>query len=69
MAAASAAMGKDINLSKKKRRKGQGIEGLYRGCRVGMWGLIGVWGAGWMGGMATGSIDAAGEAGGHAGKF
>ena len=25
------------------RRKGQGIEGLYRGWRVGAWGLLGIW--------------------------
>lgn len=28
-----------------KSKKGQGIEGLWRGWRVGMWGLVGVWGA------------------------
>ena len=27
------------------RRKGQGVQGLYRGWRVGMWGILGVWGA------------------------
>jgi len=26
-------------------KKGQGVAGLWRGWRVGMWGLIGVWGA------------------------
>ncbi|KAL8814479.1 MAG: hypothetical protein Q9223_006297, partial [Gallowayella weberi] len=31
-------------------RKGQGFEGLWRGWRVGMWGLIGVWGAATLGG-------------------
>ncbi|KAH6712129.1 hypothetical protein BKA61DRAFT_609679 [Leptodontidium sp. MPI-SDFR-AT-0119] len=40
--------------SKKKakmaERKGQGIEGLWRGWRVGMWCLVGVWGARAMGG-------------------
>lgn len=40
--------------SKKKskivERKGQGIEGLWRGWRVGMWGLVGVWSARAMGG-------------------
>ena len=40
--------------SKKKaktvERTGQGIEGLWRGWRVGMWGLVGVWGARAMGG-------------------
>lgn len=35
---------------KKLERKGQGIEGLWRGWRVGMWGLVGVWGARAMGG-------------------
>lgn len=35
---------------KKIERKGQGIEGLWRGWRVGMWGLVGVWGARAMGG-------------------
>ena len=35
---------------KKVERKGQGIEGLWRGWRVGMWGLVGVWGARAMGG-------------------
>lgn len=35
----------------RKRRKGQGFEGLWRGWRVGMWGLIGVWGAATWGGV------------------
>lgn len=26
-------------------KKGQGVSGLWRGWRVGFWGLIGVWGA------------------------
>lgn len=33
----------------KKRGQGQGVAGLWRGWRVGMWGLIGVWGAAAMG--------------------
>ena len=33
-------------------RKGQGVEGLWRGWRVGMWGLIGVWGAATLGGAS-----------------
>lgn len=41
-------------------RKGQGIEGLYRGWRVGMWGLVGVWGAAFIGGMQSG-VDTAVE--------
>lgn len=36
---------KEINMTKK----GQGITGLWRGWRVGMWGLVGVWGAGALG--------------------
>lgn len=35
----------------KKRRKGQGLEGLWRGWRVGVWGLVGVWGAAALGGV------------------
>lgn len=34
-------------------RKGQGIEGLWRGWRVGIWGLVGVWGAAALGGAAN----------------
>ncbi|KAI9725028.1 MAG: hypothetical protein M1812_000304 [Candelaria pacifica] len=40
------------------RRKGQGVEGLWRGWRVGMWGLVGVWGAAVLG-----------SAGGKGGEF
>ena len=36
--------------AKTVERKGQGIGGLWRGWRVGMWGLVGVWGARAMGG-------------------
>ncbi|MCJ1247958.1 mitochondrial fusion and transport protein ugo1 [Trapelia coarctata] len=36
-----------------KRKKGQGVEGLFRGWRVGMWGLVGVWGAATLGGVGT----------------
>ncbi|KAA6406550.1 MAG: hypothetical protein FRX48_09715 [Lasallia pustulata] len=35
----------------KKRRKGQGLGGLWRGWRVGVWGLVGVWGAAALGGV------------------
>lgn len=35
----------------RKRRKGQGFTGLWRGWRVGMWGLVGVWGAATWGGV------------------
>jgi fusion and transport protein UGO1 len=33
--------------------KGQGIEGLWRGWRVGIWGLVGIWGAAALGGAAN----------------
>ena len=36
---------------RRQRKKGQGFEGLWRGWRVGMWGLIGVWGAAAVGGV------------------
>ena len=34
-------------------RKGQGIEGLWRGWRVGIWGLVGIWGAAALRGAAN----------------
>lgn len=37
-----------------KNIKGQGLEGLWRGWRVGIWGLIGVWGAAMLGGAGRG---------------
>ena len=36
---------KTVGTKSEQRRKGQGVQGLYRGWRVGMWGLVGVWGA------------------------
>lgn len=33
-----------------RTRKGQGVHGLWRGWRVGVWGLVGIWGAAAMGG-------------------
>ncbi|ETI24382.1 hypothetical protein G647_03751 [Cladophialophora carrionii CBS 160.54] len=53
----------------RRKRKGQGIEGLYRGWRVGFWGLIGVWGTSFVGGLQSGTEAATSEAGGHGGKF
>ena len=35
----------------RRRLKGQGLAGLWRGWRVGMWGLVGVWGAATLGGV------------------
>ena len=42
---------KASKIGQDKKRKGQGFEGLWRGWRVGMWGLIGVWGATTLGGV------------------
>lgn len=36
-----------------QKKKGQGLEGLWRGWRVGMWGLVGVWGAALLGGVGN----------------
>ncbi|KAF2841349.1 mitochondrial carrier [Patellaria atrata CBS 101060] len=39
-----------------KMRKGQGVHGLWRGWRVGFWGLVGVWGAAAFGGGSGGEF-------------
>ncbi|CAL5871353.1 uncharacterized protein PFLUO_LOCUS5603 [Penicillium psychrofluorescens] len=49
----------------QKRQQGQGIGGLYRGWRVGMWGIAGIWGASLLGGMAGGSEEEVTMKGGH----
>lgn len=33
-----------VNKRTLKTKRGQGLAGLWRGWRVGMWGLVGVWG-------------------------
>lgn len=48
---AKGAAGMKVGRSGSQKGKGQGVEGLYRGWRVGMWGLIGVWGAATLGGV------------------
>lgn len=48
---AKGAAGTKVGRPGSQKRKGQGVEGLYRGWRVGMWGLIGVWGAATLGGV------------------
>lgn len=47
-------LGKPLPL---KKRQGQGIQGLYRGWRVGMWGIAGIWGAGLLGSMGAGGDE------------
>ncbi|KAJ5164946.1 uncharacterized protein N7500_006776 [Penicillium coprophilum] len=49
----------------RKRQQGQGIQGLYRGWRIGMWGIAGIWGANLLGGFAGGSEDEVTTRGGH----
>lgn len=45
------AEGRPATFSARTRiRKGQGVHGLWRGWRVGFWGLVGVWGAAALGG-------------------
>ncbi|CAG8222331.1 unnamed protein product [Penicillium salamii] len=51
--------------SLQKRQQGQGIHGLYRGWRIGMWGIAGIWGASLLGGVAGGSEDEVTTRGGH----
>jgi fusion and transport protein UGO1 len=49
----------------RKRQQGQGIQGLYRGWRIGMWGIAGIWGASLLGGFAGGNEDEVTTRGGH----
>lgn len=53
----------------RRKRKGQGIEGLYRGWRVGLWGLVGIWGTSFVGGLQPGGEAASESPGVHGGKF
>lgn len=39
-----------------KVKKGQGMQGLWRGWRVGFWGIVGVWGAAALGGGVGGEF-------------
>lgn len=51
-------LGKDAPRGlQRRRRPGQGIQGLYRGWRVGMWGLAGIWGAGFLGAAVGGGEE------------
>ncbi|KAK5093284.1 hypothetical protein LTR70_005000 [Exophiala xenobiotica] len=53
----------------RRKRKGQGFEGLYRGWRVGLWGLVGIWGTSFVGGLQSGTEAASADAGVRGGKF
>jgi fusion and transport protein UGO1 len=39
---------------RSKEMRGQGVQGLWRGWRVGMWGLVGMWGSSMLNGGASG---------------
>jgi fusion and transport protein UGO1 len=55
--AARAAGAKSLGLERPARmRKGQGVHGLWRGWRVGVWGLVGIWGAAALGGAGGGEF-------------
>ncbi|KAK5683086.1 hypothetical protein LTS10_004617 [Elasticomyces elasticus] len=46
--------GKDLKTGMVRVKRGQGLGGLVRGWNVGFWGLVGVWGAGALGGGGEG---------------
>lgn len=52
---ASVASKKIKGKSAPKQTKGQGLSGLWRGWRVGMWGLVGIWGARALNGANSGN--------------
>ncbi|KAI1929319.1 hypothetical protein LOZ58_001855 [Ophidiomyces ophidiicola] len=43
----------------RRRRKGQGIRGLYRSWRFEMWGIVGIWGSGFLGALLGAGDDEA----------
>lgn len=52
----------------QRRRKGQGVRGLYRSWRLEMWGIIGIWGSGFLGTLlGAGEEDALGGSIGYQG--
>lgn len=53
----------------RRKKKGQGVEGLYRGWRVGLWGLVGIWGTSFVSGLQPGGEAASESPGLHGGKF
>lgn len=68
--------GKDGNSGRiQRRRKGQGMRGLYRGWRREMWGIVGIWGSGFLGALLNPGDDeilssaGVGSGRGNAGAF
>ncbi|EEP78999.1 conserved hypothetical protein [Uncinocarpus reesii 1704] len=41
----------------QRRRRGQGIRGLYRSWRLEMWGIVGIWGSGFLGALLGSGED------------
>lgn len=54
---ARAALGASAMQRRKRQGQGQGIYGLYRGWRIGMWGIMGMWGSMLLGSAAGGGED------------
>ncbi|KAL2810203.1 hypothetical protein BJX63DRAFT_323776 [Aspergillus granulosus] len=48
-----------------RKRQGQGIQGLYRGWRMGMWGIAGYWGTSLLGTIAGSADDGSMPSGGR----
>jgi fusion and transport protein UGO1 len=48
-----------------RKRQGQGIHGLYRGWRMGMWGIAGYWGTSLLGNIAGSADDSSMPSGGR----
>ncbi|PYH98402.1 mitochondrial fusion protein [Aspergillus ellipticus CBS 707.79] len=48
-----------------RKRQGQGIQGLYRGWRIGMWGIAGIWGANLLGSISVIGEDETMSSGGR----
>ncbi|KAK3945748.1 mitochondrial fusion and transport protein ugo1 [Diplogelasinospora grovesii] len=48
--------GKTTNVAETVYRRGQGLEGLWRGWKVSWWGLVGLWSAGVLGGGGDGEF-------------
>lgn len=55
-AAAGAKKGKARGVSEAVYRRGQGLEGLWRGWKVSWWGLVGLWTAGVLAGGGDGEF-------------
>lgn len=55
-AASAARKGKAPSVAETVYRRGQGLDGLWRGWKVSWWGLVGLWAAGVLGGGGDGEF-------------